>query len=31
MSLAAGWPLGTYVVTVSDGVTTVTSTTVLER
>jgi hypothetical protein len=30
MSLAAGWPLGTYMVTVSDGVTTVTSTTVLE-
>ena len=31
MSLAAGWPLGTYTVTVSDGVSTVTATTVLER
>jgi hypothetical protein len=31
MSLANGWPLGTYTVTVSDGVSTVTATTVLER
>ena len=31
MSLAVGWPLGTYTVTVSDGVSTVTATTVLER
>jgi hypothetical protein len=29
MSRAAGWPLGTYVVTVSDGTTTVTATTIL--
>ena len=29
MSLAAGWPLGTYTVTVSDGVTTATATTIL--
>jgi len=31
MSLAAGWPLGTYTVSVSDGVSTVTATTILER
>ena len=31
MSVAAGWPLGEYTVTVSDGNTTVTSRTVLER
>jgi hypothetical protein len=31
MSLANGWPLGAYTVTVSDGVSTVTATTVLER
>lgn len=31
MSVASGWPYGTYTVTVSDGVTTVTSTTVLQQ
>jgi hypothetical protein len=31
MTIAAGWPFGSYTVTVSDGVTTVTATTVLER